>query len=640
MDEPRHNHARWNPAITACGLVVACEALLALALPWGPHESQFAAAFAVGPLYYVALRRRLSPDAQPLTILGFLDEWVVFGTGALYGAALQTGVFRLLFDQAGAPAPLAWGLAVLVGAGATLTAARVFAFPPQSWDADERLRTQCLTLAAGIAALLVVFLPFVDLLYQEALHWCRAQHPAAAYVDHPGGVALLIRATTGLFGDAEWAVRLAAPVCAGVAALFLYRTTIEIGGSPAAGALAAGALSVGPFFTGTAFFIFPDGPQHACFCAAMFHACRAVRDGSIKHWLLLGFCVGLAMDSKYTAATLIGSTGLFLLFTQTGRRQLCTPAPWLGGLAIILAFSPVLLQEHLDGWPSIRFQSTRNAGDYRFRPHIYLLTLVGIAGPLPIVMLLIALGRTLRRLGEASAAQVWLALSSALPLTLFAVYSCLHLVRLTWPPPALLPLYPLAAVWIANNTALRGDGRWRLGVRLYVAGVVTAISTLLIFAAGGLAVDLTFEPVRPLGLVTWSRIREPVRTLAVKTARSNGRPVFLIGGNQYGMASILSYYVARERIDLVTAHNAFGLDGLTWNGWTDLEDFRGWTGIVVADNPTPLQDWWLLRNFRSLGPMGEIDVSTPRQRRTLYYRIGEGYIPPRDRPADAADADD
>src|SRR5690606_2634737 len=47
----------------------------------------------------------------------------------------------------------------------------------------------------------------------EAQYWRWAQDPAFGYFTKPPLIAWLIAVTTGLFGDAEWAVRLSAPLC-------------------------------------------------------------------------------------------------------------------------------------------------------------------------------------------------------------------------------------------------------------------------------------------------------------------------------------------------------------------------------------------------------------------------------------------
>ena len=52
----------------------------------------------------------------------------------------------------------------------------------------------------------------LDLLPDEAQYWSWSRHLAFGYFTKPPAIAWLIRATTALAGDDEWAVRLSAPL--------------------------------------------------------------------------------------------------------------------------------------------------------------------------------------------------------------------------------------------------------------------------------------------------------------------------------------------------------------------------------------------------------------------------------------------
>src|SRR5580658_4675281 len=84
--------------------------------------------------------------------------------------------------------------------------------------------TAMLGFVAAVTALRVLWLWLqpADLYPDEAQYWFWAKHLAFGYYSKPPLVAWLIALTTGLFGDSEFAVRLAAPLLHGGAAIFVY----------------------------------------------------------------------------------------------------------------------------------------------------------------------------------------------------------------------------------------------------------------------------------------------------------------------------------------------------------------------------------------------------------------------------------
>jgi 4-amino-4-deoxy-L-arabinose transferase-like glycosyltransferase len=72
-----------------------------------------------------------------------------------------------------------------------------------------------------------------------------------------------------------------------------------------------------------------------------FHA--GLRRGLIWHWLLLGFCVGVALWAKYFVVVLAAPLALFVLCDRDARRALATPGPWLALALALLIMAPHLV---------------------------------------------------------------------------------------------------------------------------------------------------------------------------------------------------------------------------------------------------------------------------------------------------------
>ena len=78
-----------------------------------------------------------------------------------------------------------------------------------------------IALLTALRVALLVASP-LDLFVDEAQYWLWSTQPAAGYFSKPPLIAWLIALTTGLAGDAEWAVRLASPLLhAGTAGFIL-----------------------------------------------------------------------------------------------------------------------------------------------------------------------------------------------------------------------------------------------------------------------------------------------------------------------------------------------------------------------------------------------------------------------------------
>ena len=85
--------------------------------------------------------------------------------------------------------------------------------------------TASLLIVARVVTLLI---SNADLGPDEAQYWYWSRDPAFGYFSKPPMIAWIIAAVTGVFGNTEWAVRLAAPFLHLGTAIFIMLTTREI----------------------------------------------------------------------------------------------------------------------------------------------------------------------------------------------------------------------------------------------------------------------------------------------------------------------------------------------------------------------------------------------------------------------------
>ncbi len=84
-------------------------------------------------------------------------------------------------------------------------------------------RTALIIVAAiTLVRLIVIVVSPLQLYPDEAQYWWWAQTPDWGYFSKPPMIAWIVWLTTTLFGDQEWAIRLAAPLLHGATALLVY----------------------------------------------------------------------------------------------------------------------------------------------------------------------------------------------------------------------------------------------------------------------------------------------------------------------------------------------------------------------------------------------------------------------------------
>src|SRR4051812_19208836 len=187
----------------------------------------------------------------------------------------------------------------------------------------------------------------------EAQYWTWAQALDWGYYSKPPLIGWLIALTTGLVGDSEFGVRIAAPVIHAVIALMLSdlgRRLFDARSGAWAGALyvTLPAVSVSSVLMST------DLPLLFFWTLGVVALQRALEPGGKKWWLGVGLALGLGLLSKYAMATFVASAGLYLALSDKHRAVLRTRWPWLAlalGLAI---FSPNVIWNAEHDWLSAR----------------------------------------------------------------------------------------------------------------------------------------------------------------------------------------------------------------------------------------------------------------------------------------------
>lgn len=383
----------------------------------------------------------------------------------------------------------------------------------------------------------------LELTFDEAYYTLWSRSLAFGYLDHPPMVALLIRASTALFGGSELGVRALSLLCVGAMPALIAFIAWRLFGSAEKAALAA-LLWIGmPLVAIGAAFVAPDAPLTVFWTLGLAALVELWRTGE-KRWLIaLGVALGLALQSKFTAAFFLAGAGLALITTPSLRRWLRSPA-LLAGLAIaLLIFMPFIVWNAAHGWATFAKQLGR-ADPNGFSPYYlaeFLVSQIGLINPLAVAALVPAVWAIPWRASalprSRDEARRILALTIAPAAAYFLVHSLHDRVEGNW----LAPLYPasaiLAADWVGEVRRSGGSG---FGVRIAKAALWAAPVGLVVAAltfAEAMTSGVPLGPVNPLARL--EGFRDVARDLDAKARDDNAAYVLTQG---YALTSLMTYY--------------------------------------------------------------------------------------------------
>ena len=214
-------------------------------------------------------------------------------------------------------------------------------------------------LIAALTAMRLVYAGVLDLRTDEAYYWTWSKESALSFLDHPPGIAWLIRFGTAIFGDTRLGVRFGGIVAMLVTQLLLAdivrRVTHDARAVILAVLLPEAALYYGLLMAKVA----PDTAMIPCAVAMLWSLVRLHESGNPRWWLAAGLFAGLALLSKFTAIMLLPAVVAFVLVPDWRRRWLLSPWPWLAALIAAIVFLPVLIWNAEHDWASFRFQFVR-----------------------------------------------------------------------------------------------------------------------------------------------------------------------------------------------------------------------------------------------------------------------------------------
>ena len=303
----------------------------------------------------------------------------------------------------------------------------------------------------------------------EAQYWAWSRNPDWGYFSKPPMIAWVIWATTSVFGNAEWAVRLASPFLHTATAGMVFLTGRKLFDGRV-GFWACATYALMPAVWLSSFIISTDATLLLCWAVAL-HAWACLRErGSWGRAVQLGLALGLGLMSKYAMAFFVPVLVLATLFDKPTRRALLGPKGFLAAAIAAAWLTPNLLWNAANDFATISHTAENaNLQQDLFNPSEVLKFWVdqfGVFGIISFPILLLALIAAMR--GRLPAPAKWLVGFAALPLLAITVEALLSRANANWAVTAYGAGPILGAVWALQSNRRRAWLKWGLIVQTAV----------------------------------------------------------------------------------------------------------------------------------------------------------------------------
>lgn len=515
----------------------------------------------------------------------------------------------------------------------------------------------------------IVFSP-LNLGPDEAQYWRWGETPAWGYFSKPPLIAWVIGASTSLFGNAEWAVRLPAPILhtgAAAALFYLARATFDA----RTGAYAAIGYMLMPGIILSSGVMATDGVLLPIWSFGLLCLWKLRAQSGDWRWAAgLGLAIGGGFLAKYAMVYFLIGMVLAASLDRPTRDALLSKR----GL-LVLALGSLVLAPHVAWSAANAFQTLHHTADNAhwggqlFHPEnalTFFADQMGIAGPIGVAVLVAAIWGVIAnaRRGTASAASVWL-LCFCLPAlaiilaqaitsrahanwaaTAYCAGSILIAAWLTrekaWPPRA----WVIAGAIIAGTALLIPD--LLLGIRICAGFVVGGGVILTGWLGGWRRIGLAWASfglhawvaamimVMALGPVAWSEALGFDQSFK----RTRGWQATTAALNDAAALHEADSLLVDER-EIWHGLDYYGRDGVltvpvyTWqrnaSPKSHAESYAlpaQQTGRVLIANYKQHLQPAILRDFASVVPLGEISIALSRhEARKFKLFIAEGYQP-------------
>ncbi|MGD2131365.1 MAG: glycosyltransferase family 39 protein [Maricaulaceae bacterium] len=341
-------------------------------------------------------------------------------------------------------------------------------------------------LIAGLTVLRVagLLLSPVNLHGDEAQYWSWSQSLELGYFSKPPLIAWTIALTTGLFGEAEWAIRLASPLAHAAGAAFLLAFARRRWGVEAA------------FWSGIVYLTLPaiwlssgvistDALLLPIWAGALWALDRYLERQSLARALTLGAFIGLGFLAKYAILFFLAGLAALALLNGAARKALLKPVGSAAVAVALVGIAPNLIWNAQHDFATVS-HTAANARWEAANLHFdelgqFLLDQMAVFGPITFVLLVWALIAVARRTSGLGADGLFLAAFIAPPLLVVMFQAFISRAHANWAASAYIAGTLLVVTWALQS----GRRAWlaaAVGLHVVVGGVFATAAIAPAFA--------------------------------------------------------------------------------------------------------------------------------------------------------------
>jgi 4-amino-4-deoxy-L-arabinose transferase-like glycosyltransferase len=458
----------------------------------------------------------------------------------------------------------------------------------------------------------------VELGPDEAQYWRWSRALDWGYYSKPPLIAWVIAATTGVFGNGEWAIRLAAPIAhaAGAWVLFLLGRRMF---SHAAGVWAAIIYAVMPGVWLSSTIMSTDALLLPLWSAALYYLWRMREAPTALNGVLFGVLLGLATLAKYAGLYLLGGAVILALIDAPTRRALLSLSGIAALVGLAITIAPNFMWNAANDFATV--SHTADNTDWEKASlnfdHLpkFITDQMGVFGPITFLVLIAGAALLIRKGAPAERTpRIWLLVFVALPLLIITVQAVIARAHANWAASA----YPAASVLVASWIAQPRWGAWIKGgaaLNAVVGAIFLAIAVLPPPVWDSVGLANAFKRVRG-----WDKTSARI----VDIARENGATAIMTDEREVWHG--LDYYTRdlehpplRAWRLLEGAHNFAEQAGTMQPG----ED-----GKVLIASIRPQFRPRIRADFASIEPLGDFVVALgPYKERRMKLYLASGYQP-------------
>lgn len=337
----------------------------------------------------------------------------------------------------------------------------------------------------------------VELNGDEAQYWRWSHTLAFGYFSKPPLVAWMAAATTALFGDSEWAIRLSAPFAHAATALLLMATARRRWGDEAAAWTGALYITM-PAVWLSAAILSTDAFLLTLWAGALWAYDRYVDRPNVIRALALGVFIGLGFLAKYAMVYFVVSLVLLGIFHKPSRQALLKPATLAAAAVVALCIAPNLIWNASHDFATISHTAANaNWGAENFRVDElfgFVASQFGVFGPIAFAFLLWSFVAVARARPEERERWLPLIAFAAPPLLIVTVQAFLNRANANWAVAAYASGSILFVAWALE----RRLGRWLwVSFAFHCAvGLVFSVAALSPWAADRVGLANSFKRTR------------------------------------------------------------------------------------------------------------------------------------------------